>query len=149
MSARIASMARYETDVSWEDPFEPRRERRIARRFAAPMRIRIAVHDSKKKCRLICHGNVINVSRAGILVRTKHQVIPGMRVSIAISTKQCEDSVCLPRMFVGSAEVMRVAHDYEDISVVALRFGTELAQNMEFALFTDALQSKTSSHVRV
>jgi len=140
---------RYETDAKWEDPFEPRQEKRIARRFSVPMRIKIAVHDSKKKCRLVCHGNVINLSRAGVLVRTKHQLTPGMRVAVAISTKSYKESVCLPRIFVGSAEVMRVAHDYEDISVVALRFGTELAQNMEFALFTEALQNQHSSHIGV
>lgn len=142
-------MARYETDVSWEDPFEPRQERRIARRFTVPMRIKIAVHPPKRKSRLICHGNVVNLSRAGVLVRTKHQVKPGMRVAVAISTKPCDNTVCLPRVFVGSAEVMRVAQDYGDISVVALRFGTELAQNMEFAVFTDALQNQFSSHTRV
>jgi len=30
-----------------------------------------------------------------------------------------------------------------------LRFGTELSQNMEFALFTDALQSQFSPRIEV
>ena len=113
------------------------------------MQVKIAVQDPKLKCRLICRGNVVNLSRVGLLVRTKHDVTPGMRVSVGISTKLCEDASCLPRVFVGSAEIMRVARDYEDISVVAMRFGTELAQNMEFALFTDALQNQLDSHIEV
>ena len=142
-------MARYETNASWDDPFEPRREKRIAQRFAAPLRLKIAVHDAKMKCRLICRGNVVDVSRVGALVRTRHKVTPGMRVSVAIPTKLCEDNACLPRIFVGSAEVMRVQPDGDGISVVALRFGTELSQNMEFALFTDSLRSQFTTRVEV
>jgi hypothetical protein len=44
---------------------------------------------------------------------------------------------------------VRVQNDADDISVVALRFGTELAQNMEFALFTDALRTQFSTRVGV
>ncbi len=109
------------------------------------MKIKIAVHDPKQKCRLVCRGNVLNMCRGGVLVRTKHEVTSGMRVSVAISTKLCDDNAHLPRTFVGSAEVMRVAHEYEDISVVALRFGTELSQNMEFAVFTDTLRNQLST----
>lgn len=142
-------MVRYETSTTWDDPFEPRKENRIAARFAAPLRLKLAVHDPKRKCRLVCHGNVVNMSRVGALVRTRHQVKPGMRISVAVPTKLCENTVCLPRVFVGSAEVMRVNYDREGISVVALRFGTELSQSMEFALFTDALKSQFSPGVEV
>ena len=142
-------MVRYETNAKWDDPFEPRHEKRIAQRFAAPLRLKIAVHDPKLKCRLICRGNVTNLSRVGALVRTRHTVKPGMRVSVAIPTKLCEDHACLPRIFVGSAEVMRVASNSDQISVVALRFGTELSQNMEFALFTDALRNQFATRVEV
>ncbi|MGI6458573.1 MAG: PilZ domain-containing protein [Candidatus Hydrogenedentales bacterium] len=142
-------MARYDTNDRWEDPFEPRQERRVAKRFAAPLQVKIAVHDSKLKCRLVCRGNVMNISRVGALVRTRHQVEPGMRISIAIPTKSTKDSVCLPKVFVGSADVIRVTAEGDGISVVALRFGTELAQNMEFALFTDALYGQFSPRVEV
>jgi hypothetical protein len=142
-------MTRYDTNDRWEDPFEPRQERRVAKRFAAPLRVKISVHDPKLKCRLVCRGNVMNVSRVGVLVRTRHQVEPGMRISIGIPTKICKETVCLPKVFVGSAEVMRVIGEGDGVSVVALRFGTELSQNMEFALFTDALQSQFSPRIEV
>ena len=36
-------MTRYDTNDRWEDPFEPRQERRVAERFAGPLRVELTV----------------------------------------------------------------------------------------------------------
>ena len=134
-------MARYDTDVKWDDPFEHRAERRVAPRFSVPMRIKIGVDNLQKNARLVGPGQIVDISRTGARVHTRHRLKPSQRVSVCISTKLCErDAACLPAEFTGSAEALRVQDAAGGVTQVALRFGSEFSQNMEFDMFMDSLQ---------
>ena len=140
-------MIHYDTNAEWDDPFEHKDDRRKVSRFEFPMRIKIAVQDPEHKCRLIGHGNVINLSRSGLLVKTKHYVEPNSVVSIAISSKYCENSVFLPKLFLGTARVVRAEPRDHGISIVALAFGPEFEENIDFDVFIDSLLHQTMSEL--
>jgi len=86
------------------------------------------------------HGNVVNLSRNGALVKTKHRVSLGEKVAVSISSKYCNENLSLPRMFLGTATVHRVEPKKDDISQVALEWGPEFADNIDFDLFIESLQ---------
>ena len=99
-------MTRYDTNDWWKTRLNPGRS--VGWRSGLrPLRVKIPVHDPKLKCRLVCRGNVMNVSRVGVLVRTRHQVEPNAHLDRDPDQDLQRDRVP-PKVFVGSAEVMRV-----------------------------------------
>jgi hypothetical protein len=133
-------MVRYDTNAEWDDPFDEHRDNRKSPRFDIRMAASIAVRDVSSQQSLRGRGLVRNMSYTGIRLATKHHLYRGQEVTLAVSTKHCPDSVCLPRTFVGPAEVVRVEQGRGGCSEVALRFGEPFLQNMEFAVFVDSLQ---------
>lgn len=133
-------MRSYTVDTAWEDPYDHHEERRVAPRFNYKLRLSLTADDPKRKSRVVGPAIVRNMSMTGMMLVTKHELHPFQRVRVEIPTSGCADSMCLPEMFEGTAEVVRT-HALEDgKSNVALRFGDDLAQNMEFAVFIDLLQ---------
>lgn len=133
-------MVRYDINAVWDDPFEERREQRKASRFSIRMAAGIAVRDVASQRSLRGRGLVRNMSYTGIRVTTKHRLRRGQEVTLAVPTKHCHGRMCLPKAFVGAAEVVRVEPGKEGCSDVALRFGESFLQDMEFAVFVDSLQ---------
>jgi len=131
---------RYDVNAAWEDPYEPRGERRQSDRFAFKFKVMISVADPQGDGRIVGPGRVMNVSQSGLCVATKHEVRPGDQVMLALPTKMCPDTVCLPKRFVGSAQVIRVENVKKDVNVVGMRLGDEFADNFEFTVFVDTLQ---------
>lgn len=136
-------MSGYDTSARWDDPYDRPVERRVARRFPVPMELKIGVNDSDQGVKLVGPGLVMDISRVGASVRTKHRLRVAQRVGVAIPTELCREIVFLPKRFVGSAEVVRLDDAGNGVSKAALRFGSEFSQNMEFALFMDSLHSLT------
>jgi len=131
---------RYNTDVSWDDPFERVQDQRGAKRSHLHMQITIIVSDEVTRGRLVGPGLVRDISQTGLLVVTKHRLQPGQQVTLSLPTNLCSQTMCLPPAFVGPAEVLRVSSGSKDRTMVALQFGDSLQANMEFALFVESLQ---------
>lgn len=134
-------MRGYAIDKVWDDPYEHLQERREAPRFDYKFRMAITAADLEQKRRVVGPGIVRNISLTGVLLVTKHSLNPNQRVLLEVPTGGCADTMCLPAAFAGTARVIR-AHDLDGGKQnVAMRFGEELFQNMEFAIFIDALQT--------
>ena len=76
---------------------------------------------------------------------TTHVLEPGQQVMIQIPTESCASGLCLPEMFEGTAEVVRVHPDKKNRMVAAFRLGDAFIGNMEFAMFVDRTQELTRS----
>ncbi len=136
-------MKGYAVDESWDDPFEHREERRVAPRFGVRFRLSITAEDPFNCRRIVGPAIVLNLSQLGALVRTKHILSAFQRVSLVVPTADCGDGAMLPETFDGTAVVLRSQPRDRDVFDVALRFGDDLAQNMEFVMFVDLLQAKS------
>jgi PilZ domain len=136
-------MPRYDTDVAWEDPSEKRDERRTTGRFDATMKLKILAETPEQDARMVGPGLSLNLSHSGALVVTKHKLEPRQRVTLSIPTQASMEDGCLPKAFVGQANVVRVQPGPEGCSTVAMRFGRKLYQNMEFVVFMESLQHQT------
>lgn len=137
----------YSLDTSWVDPFEPRVENRSSDRFPFSLKVSIAVEDPTQKGQLIGPGIIRDISQSGVSLITKHQLTPRQRVTVALPTEGCHEDMCLPKAFIGRAEVCRTEPGDGSKSTVALRFGDSLCHNIEFVIFLDYLRfvSRTSA----
>jgi len=133
-------VAHYDVDIAWDDPFERPRENRKSRRFNIRMSTAIAVHDIASQRSLRGAGLVRNMSGTGIRLATKHRLVPGQRVTLAVPTKHCHENMCLPPAFIGPAEVVRVEPGHDGCSEVAMRFCEPFLQDIEFAVFIESLE---------
>ncbi|NUM56854.1 MAG: PilZ domain-containing protein [Candidatus Hydrogenedentes bacterium] len=137
-------MARYDTNAAWSDPFDPKpANKRAAERFKFRLKTSIKAEgkpvDSDAPRILVGPGIIRNLSVTGAWLITKHQLVPGQRIVIAIPTKRFAVADYLPAMFIGPAEVVRTKPDIENRVWVGVRFGDSLTQNMEFATFIQGL----------
>ena len=80
------------------------------------------------------------MSSTGACVETTHRLENDQTVLLRIPTDTCPESVCLPSVFEGPAKVVRTAPPHKGRTVVGVRFSDALLQNMEFAMFTGALE---------
>ena len=131
-------MARYDVKESWDDPFEHHDERRTAPRYRVRLKLSIEVDSPERGGRLHGPGIVRDISHTGTRLVTKHELTPGQRVSLDIPTASAGDEVCLPESFAGSAEVLRVERGEGGCAEVVFRFGENLFEDMEFALFLES-----------
>lgn len=133
-------MARYNVNTVWDDPFERQREQRSAMRFELRIAVTLALDDPVTRRRLAGPGRVRNISQSGLLFVANHPVEAVHRIALAIPTEFCPEDLCLPKRFSGPAEVVRSKRLSNGLYEVAARFSDSFTQNMEFALFIDALQ---------
>ncbi|MDX9971648.1 MAG: PilZ domain-containing protein [FCB group bacterium] len=134
-------MRSYTTDADWDDPFDHVDERRRAPRIKCRFKLSITADDQDRNQRVVGPGLVRDISLTGMLLVTKHSLAPEQRVQVEVPTMGCVDSMCLPSVFEGTAEVIRAREIDGGKQDVALRFGEDLFQNMDFAIFIDALMT--------
>ena len=139
-------MARYNVEATWDDPYDQPVNRRSNDRFAIRIKMSITVEDPLIQRRLHGPGIVNDISVSGVKLRTKHRLNVGQRISLAIPTSMCPADLCLPEVFLGPAEVVRVEpHNHNGTITAALTFGAALTQNMEFVLFVESLQQHAAA----
>jgi len=133
----------YDTDTPWEDPFDPSPERRDTKRFKTQLKVNIAVDTEAKHKRLVGPGLVKNISVDGAYVLTKHQLVEGQHVTLAVPTSICPPDMGMPRAFVGPATVRRVEPLEERRSHVGLELSESFSSSMDFAIWVDYIQTHT------
>lgn len=131
----------YDVDAAWDDPFERANDRRAATRCRAAFLIKIAAHVPESKTPLVGPGRIEDLSIYGLRCVTKHRLTQGEVVQVAIPTKEFPEASNMPRSFVGSARVIRIAMQDDAHSVVSLQFDAEFASDMNFTLFWDYLNA--------
>ena len=141
-------MPRYNTEAEWKDPYEAIDDRRSAGRFA--FRMQISIETAQGARRLVGPAIIRDVSQSGILVHTKHQLAEGDSVRVAIPTDTCPDEMglvdmCLPKAFIGRANVVRTSPVGDKVTAAALQLDDLLAQNVEFNMFVQFLQTVTKA----
>ncbi|MDZ4861339.1 MAG: PilZ domain-containing protein [Candidatus Hydrogenedentes bacterium] len=135
-------MSRYNTNVAWSDPFEPKKSnQRDSERFKFRIKISITAQNGNPPQRLVGPGIVRNISVCGAWFVTKHHLEIGQKVVIGIPTQRFAVTDYLPAMFIGPAVVSRLLPDTDGRVWAGIRFGDLLAQNMEFASFIQGLYS--------
>jgi len=100
-------MRGYALDKTWDDPFEHLDERRRASRYNYRFRLSIAAENALDMRRVVGPGIVRNISLSGVLLVTKHTLSPEQRVLLEVPTGTCADTLCLPNVFEGTAQVIR------------------------------------------
>ena len=137
-------MTFYDVDKAWDDPFDHQNERRGAARCRVPIRVEIAADAPDGKRRGQGPGIVEDISLTGACVATKHELKPGQRIEVKVPTETYRDGLCVPDEFEGTAEVMRVRPAEGRVRQVGIRFGSEFAKSIEFAMFCDQLRHVAS-----
>lgn len=131
----------YDLNAEWDDPTEPRQEQRAAERCRAELKLTITAESKTLKGRLVGPALTKNLSLTGAFLLTKHQLVPGQTVIVAIPTDFCPDNLGLPGAFIGSAQVARVEPSGDKTTLVGLQFSEAFSENMDFAVLFDYLQS--------
>lgn len=134
-------MISYDVKTPWDDPTERRSDRRYDRRFTVPLRLAVAASAPEQSGRLVGPGKVRDLSLTGAALVTKHCLQPEQRVDVQFPTEMCPDSMGLPTSFVGSARVVRSTDRGRGKQDVAVAFGEELINNIEFAMYIDLLRT--------
>ena len=135
-------MTKYNVNAAWSDPFEPKKSnQRDSQRFKFRIKISITAQSGEPPQRLVGPGIVRNISVTGALLVTKHRLVIGQRIVVAIPTKRFAVAEYMPAVFMGPAVVTRLTPDAENRVWAAIRFGDQLTQNMEFASFIQGLYS--------
>jgi len=105
-------MSRYNTNVAWSDPFEPKKSnQRDSERFKFRIKISITAQNGNPPQRLVGPGIVRNISVCGAWFVTKHHLEIGQKVVIGIPTQRFAVTDYLPAMFIGPAVVSRLLPD--------------------------------------
>lgn len=140
---------KYNVDEQWDDPYEHQEERRRAERRRAErcveefkMKIGVEVEGHDKL--LVGDGIVVNISQAGMLCRTKHNLKVGQEIQLAIPTKKYSTDNNFPLKFTGMGGVNRTNSITDSVNEVGIFFKSELSQNMAFSIFIESLQSIAS-----
>jgi len=129
---------RYEVNASWDDPYERLKNRRRAVRARACLPVRVEAHNGGER-RLIGTGLSENLSYNGMALLTRYPLALSEKVWVSIPTDAYTHDLFLPAEFEGEGEVVRVETTGEGQHRVALRFGSQFTENMEFAVFAEAL----------
>ena len=135
----------YDIEAEWDDPSEKIEDKRGCPRADSSLRVKLGVQYAGQPRPLVGSGLMLDISASGMNCRTKHRVKPGQRILVSIPTKELPESMSLPKRFSGNAEITRVTKEDGTISQVAMKFGEEIANDMNFVLFMDQihLQSNT------
>ena len=136
--------SKYNITAEWDDPFDRQGDRRKKERCVENFKIKIGLRVPGHEKLLAGTGIVQNISQNGMLCRTKHKLSVGQEVHLSISTREYSQEKNFPIKFIGTARVSRLEPIDAGISEVALIFGTDLSEDMSFAIFIEALQSIAS-----
>ncbi|MCL4693654.1 MAG: PilZ domain-containing protein [Candidatus Hydrogenedentes bacterium] len=134
-------MAQYNVNAAWDDPYDHLEDRRESERFDFRIKMSIAVDNNGSKSRLVGPGIVRNISLSGASLVTKHTLVPGQRITLAIPTKRFKVAEIMPAYFMGTAEVIRVEPRDDATIRAAIRFGEAFTQNMDFSVFIRSLHA--------
>lgn len=140
----MSKKSHYDIQAQWYDPFDKPEEKRRSPRFPIVLKLRIAAPDAERKGQMVGPGLSRDLSQAGVRVITKHRLRPRQTVKVAMSTELCSDSMCLPDVFRGTAQVVRVEPKDSKCAEVSLSFENSLIDNIEFAVFVDSLKTLSS-----
>lgn len=121
-------------------------DRREAERYAITFKMSVSVDRPGGNGVTVSPAAVLNISRVGALVETRHPLATAQSVALAIPTALCPDGMRMPQAFIGSATVVRAAKVDHGKCVAALRFGETLTQNMEFTMYMEFLQSTSMNN---
>lgn len=136
--------SKYNIDEQWDDPFERQEERRKAERCVEEFKIKIGVEVEGHDKLLVGDGIVVNISQAGMLCRTKHNLKVGQEIQLAIPTKEYSTDKNFPIKFTGMGSINRTKAITDSVNEVGIFFKSELAQDMAFSIFIESLQSIAS-----
>jgi len=136
--------SKYNIDEQWDDPFERQEERRKAERCVEEFKIKIGVEVEGHDKLLVGDGIVVNISQAGMLCRTKHNLKVGQEIQLAIPTKEYSTDKKFPLKFTGMGSINRTKAITDSVNEVGIFFKSELAQDMAFSIFIESLQSIAS-----
>ena len=137
----------YDINAEWYDPFESKEERRSAARVAAELQAEITVRATEKRGRMIGPALGEDISLTGMRTVTKHQLIPGQSVKLRIATDGIEVPEVMAREFETECQVLRVRPLGRRHNQVVLRFSVSLTNDMDFALFVQAMHSRSAERL--
>ena len=137
----MANKIKYNVDAEWDDPFEHLKDRRASTRCTEEFKIKIAVQVANHSEPLVGQAMVQNISLCGLFCRTKHHLTVDQKVQLAIYTEDYPTDQPLPRKFIGTAKVIRLKVLEDDLQEVGLKFGNDLAEDMNFTLFIENLRT--------
>ncbi|GMW03969.1 MAG: hypothetical protein AMXMBFR84_51030 [Candidatus Hydrogenedentota bacterium] len=138
-------MPRYNVNQAWVDPYDTPANRREADRFPVRAKLSMTVENQSIRQTLVGPGIIENLSRTGVLVKTRHKLRAGQRISIAFPTARFRGDIVFPEAFMGTAEVVRSTPLGDGVVSAALSFGDAFTNNMEFVLFVEFLQRATET----
>ena len=131
----------YDIHAEWDDPYDRPPEHRKARRCAARFVIKVALESMLARAPLVGPSVVKNISTQGIYFLTKHRLTPGQQVKLRIPTREVPGATGLPEAFMGGGRVVRVEAVDNKRSHVAVRLHDGLANDVDWAVFVDFLES--------
>jgi hypothetical protein len=137
----MARNVKYDIDAEWDDPYERARERRKTPRCTTSFMMKIAVRTSESASPLVGPARIQDVSTTGVRCLTKHKLAPGENVQVAVPTGEFPDLRGLPKAFVGTARVVRSQRVDDAHSMLSMKFGPEIAEDMDFSVFWDHLNT--------
>ncbi len=126
-------------------PGAPPAERRGSTRFEPETPVRLALPVPNRTGLLVGRSRALNMSASGMLVASELPLELGRRVRVEIPTQDFPFDVFMPEQFVGDAEVVRIEQDNGIRALAALRFGPQLATDMEFTVFCSFMQNQDDS----
>lgn len=127
----------YDVDAKWDDPCEKQQERRQSYRFPAEFQFDIAARIPEQEGHMVGPGRLKDLSLTGARLVTKHRLRENQSVYVRFRTRECPDTLALPRKITGVARVVRVSNKGGRSREVALRFDDDLASSMPFAVFVN------------
>lgn len=119
-------------------------ERREHDRFHVPLKMSVSSTNSGGGF-TVSPADVENISRGGVLLKTRHCLSPMQDVMISFPTVQCPDGMALPENLAGRATVVRVGLGDGTRCEAGLRFDDGFLQNFEFNHFIDFLHTVSAS----
>lgn len=135
---------RYDIDAEWDDPFDSKEERRATARVEAELRAQITVRATDKRGRMVGPAMGEDISISGMRTVTKHQLAPGQTVKLRIDTDGIDVPEVIAREFEGECRVLRVQRIGRRHNRVVLQFSDALSNDMDFALFVQAMQTQSA-----
>ena len=144
----------YDTHAAWDDPTERPPERRHAMRARTHLAVKLAIQLTDNPQPLVGQGIADNLSVGGMYCRSKHTIQAGQPVELYINLRDCPRSMGLPRSLMGTGYIVWVKPEGEKVLGTAIRFDSDLADDINLAIFVDYLnslaraQTPPPSHIR-
>lgn len=133
--------SKYDLNTPWDDPYDRKENRRVNERCTERLKIKIGVQVENHKSLLVGEAIVQNISQGGLLCRTKQRLTEGQEVHLAISTRDYSEGNNFPLKYIGVAKVSRAQVIEGDVVEAGLNFGSDLSEDMSFALFIETMRS--------